>query len=138
MQARIRKSKQIISVDLVGKVDYETLDGFIDLCRYELKGHNIVFNLEALSFVGSCGVTSFLNILANLQRVPMTRIKYVSMAKEFIKLFQSMEETKQVPLAVFATEFEAIKSFESPDVVVAIEVEPIIAPHDLNQSDLEN
>ncbi|MCB0348016.1 MAG: hypothetical protein KDD37_04235 [Bdellovibrionales bacterium] len=138
MQARIRKSKQIISVDLIGKVDYETLEGFIDLCRHELKGNNIVFNLEALSFVGSCGVTNFLNILANLQRVPMTRIKYVCMAKEFVKLFQSMEETKQVPLALYLTEFEAVKSFETPDVVVASESETATVPHELNHQDLES
>jgi anti-anti-sigma regulatory factor len=142
MQARIRKSKEITNVELLGKVNYESLEGFIDLCRKELRGKNVVFNLEGLSFVGSCGVTNFLQVLASLQRMPSTRIKYVGIAKEFVKLFQTMEETKVVALEIFSSEFEAAKSFDAPTptvVVVVSEVSEAVvtAPHDLQQKNLE-
>jgi anti-anti-sigma regulatory factor len=145
MQARIRKSKEITNVELLGKVNYESLEGFIDLCRKELRGKNVVFNLEGLNFVGSCGVTNFLQVLASLQRMPATRIKYVGIAKEFVKLFQTMEETKIVTLDIHTSEFEAAKSFDTPVVVapaVVVVVEAseavVTAPHDLQQKNLES
>lgn len=138
MQARIRKSNQIISVELLGKVDYESLEGFIEMCRKELKGKRIVFNLEGLSFVGSCGVTNFLHVLASLQRMPGTEIKYVGMAKEFIKLFQTMEETKDVKLGLHATEFEAVKEYENPSIIEVVATEAATAPHELKEKNLEN
>lgn len=139
MQARIRRSNQIISVELMGKIDYESLEGFIDLCRKELTGKSVIFNLEALHFVGSSGVTSFLQLLANLQRVPNANIKYVGMAKEFVKLFQTLDETKSETLALYVSEFEATKSFlnPSPTTEMIEEGDTVIAQHDLQQKNLE-
>lgn len=116
MQARIRKANDVIIVQLHGKISYESLDGFQNLCRKDLQARKVVFDLENLSFVGSSGLTNFISILQDLQRTPNLSLRFCSVSREFTKLFSTTSSDFQNQ-SFFENEVTALRSFEAPAVV---------------------
>lgn len=116
MQVRIRKTSDVYCVELIGKVSYDTLDGFHQLCKEELLGQKVVFNCQNLDFVGSIGITDFLVQIAGLQK-NQTQMKFVDLAQEFIKLISKLPITKGVVVENYHSDFDALKSYQQKESV---------------------
>ena len=86
----MRKSNNnALVVDLKGEVDFASADAFYYTCMKELSKKNIVFNLKSLSFVGSDGLSSFMNTLKDLRK--QSSIQFCCVASEFKKVFADSE-----------------------------------------------
>ncbi len=108
MKAIMRKSNNnALVVDLKGEVDFASADAFYYTCMKELSKKNIVFNLKSLSFVGSDGLSSFMNTLKDLRK--QSSIQFCCVASEFKKVFAD-SEIKDI--AIYEDELSATEAFQ--------------------------
>ena len=104
----MRKSNNnALVVDLKGEVDFASADAFYYTCMKELSKKNIVFNLKSLSFVGSDGLSSFMNTLKDLRK--QSSIQFCCVASEFKKVFAD-SEIKDI--AIYEDERSATEAFQ--------------------------
>lgn len=113
MQVSIRKTSDIYCVELVGKISYDSMENLRRVCQKQLLGKSLVINCEKLSFVGSVGITDFINLLSSLYKLK-TQMKFVGIAKEFVRLAQSFAETKALRFEQYPTNYEAVKAYQNP------------------------
>ena len=78
----------IIVVILKGHLSYESASAFRANCLSQLRSEKIVFNLSELSFVGSNGIKSFLDTMAELSVDQTFDVKFCGVGIEFYRLFQ--------------------------------------------------
>jgi len=102
MKARIRNTDQSIIISLDGKVDYETQDEVCNLITRTLSTHkrdqyakNIVLNLNNLEFVGSSGITQFVQSLKALHTHTDVVPKYCGVRSEFRKIMKAFDEENE-------------------------------------------
>ncbi len=110
MQARIRMAGDVTIVQLIGYIDFGSSEKFREACFQELIHKKVVFNLEALEFVGSSGLTIFVDALTDLQKKSNIKPKFCNVSTEFLKLFQSRKKT----FDIYDSELPATKSYENP------------------------
>ncbi len=89
MQAKLERAGEITVVHLSGHIDYESADKFKDSCLKALNNQKVVFNLENLSFVGSSGITPFLETMITLSESNKNIMKFCRVGSEFRKIFAS-------------------------------------------------
>ena len=108
MKAIMRKSdKGALVIDLKGEVDFASAEPFYQTCMSELSKKNIVFNLKNLSFVGSDGLSSFMNTIRDLRKE--SSIQFCCVASEFKRVFAD-SEIKDI--AIYEDERSATDAFE--------------------------
>ncbi len=66
MKARLEKDQEILVVHLMGRIGLDSVETFRQTCLTQLLGERLVFNFSELSFVGSMGVSAFLETLGAL------------------------------------------------------------------------
>ena len=98
MKARIKNSPDSIVLYLDGKVDYETQD---DVCQIINKAiarnqkdetpKKIVMNFQNLEFVGSSGITQFVQNLKQIHTETDVTPKYCSVRSEFQKIMKAFD-----------------------------------------------
>jgi len=81
-------SKTMILVHLRGRVDLETIEPFVN-CLNQLKDYEVIFNMQALSFVGSNGISSFVDSIRNLARTSTKAVKFCGVGTEFRRIFMA-------------------------------------------------
>ncbi len=86
MKAKISKNEHYFRVDLSGHISYESLDELRQVCREQLQGKRIVFNLQNLRFVGSSGITDFVGLLKS---VNPNFLHICSAQAEFYRVFEA-------------------------------------------------
>ena len=91
MQAKIEKRGELNIIHLSGHIDYESADVFKHTCLNYLRNQKIVFNLEGLNFVGSVGITPFLEAIVSLNQMNQSLIKFCKVSSEFKRVFASSE-----------------------------------------------
>ena len=89
MQAKLEKKEGVTIVHLSGRIDYESADRFRETCLKMLNDQKLVFNLEGLSFVGSSGITPFLQTMNDLSSQNKGQLKFCQVGVEFRKIFES-------------------------------------------------
>lgn len=113
MLAKIKSKGPVTVVELDGHIDFETAKPFREKCTVIIEkakaSPKILFNMQGLKFVGSSGISSFIQTLKELN---IHRPKFCGVGSEFKKLFKiySPDETFEI----FLNEDEAIKSFTEP------------------------
>ncbi len=108
MKAFIRKNdKNTFIINLKGEIDFASADVFYEICMNELSKKNIVFNLKNLSFVGSDGLTSFVNTINDLRR--KSSLQFCCVGSEFRKVFAD-SEIKDI--AIYEDEQSATEAFQ--------------------------
>ena len=107
MKAYVRKSNNIYIVDLKGEVDFASAEPFRETCINNLAQKNIVFNLKGLNFVGSDGLSSFMNTLNELKK--HSSLKFCCVGSEFMRFFNTYSETQD--LVIYEDEKSAEDSF---------------------------
>jgi anti-anti-sigma factor len=98
MKARIKNTEASIIISIDGKVDYETHD---EVCRIinstisknkENPGNrNVILNFKNLEFVGSSGITQFVQSLKSIQQNTDVIPKYCGVRSEFKKIMKAFD-----------------------------------------------
>ena len=108
MKAYVRKNENnIYIVDLKGEVDFASAEPFRETCINNLSKKNIVFNLRSLNFVGSDGLSSFMDTLNELKK--HSSLKFCCVGSEFMRFFNTYNETRD--LVIYEDEQSAKNSF---------------------------
>lgn len=101
--------EDVCVVNFNGHIDFESADVF------KLWGHSffehkkVIFNLEGLSFVGSCGVIPFLETLVQLSSQNPHHTKVCGAGSEFVKIFESKGLHK---LQMYDSQVEALQAMK--------------------------
>lgn len=91
MKAKVQKSGDITIVDISGKISYENVDPFREKCLQNLGKDKLIFNLQNLNFVGSTGITQFVQTLGDLAQKNPEGLKLCRVSSEFEKIITSGE-----------------------------------------------
>lgn len=117
MKTNIRKVGDTIIVSMDGRLDFESAEPLRDnLCNLATKSNTdsvpkkIIFNLEKLDFVGSSGISSFVQTLKEFNHSAPTRPRYCHVKNEFKRIIKAFDEEAQFEF--FDTEERARKSFD--------------------------
>ncbi len=89
MDAKVENRDGIFVVSLSGQMDFESADSLKVQCLEKFIEKKIIFNLRELSFVGSSGITPFLELLSELSKSNGARFKICAVGSEFMRLFES-------------------------------------------------
>ncbi len=99
MKTHIKKSENFIVVSMDGKLDFGThiplrdeLYRLIREARTDSTPRNIIFNLEKLEFVGSSGISSFVQTLKEFNVQFPNNPRYCNVKSEFKKVIQAFDE----------------------------------------------
>ncbi len=104
MKARIKNTNESIIISLDGKVDYETQDEVCNLInrtvsqnqnRTDQSTKKIILNLKELEFVGSSGITQFVQSLKAIHQQTDIVPKYCGVRSEFKKIMKAFDETNE-------------------------------------------
>lgn len=94
MKTQIRKNGNTVVVQLEGFLNFETNDWFKKQLQLLIKEHQssaFVFDLEHLSFVGSSGISHFVQILQEFNMKTQQRPIYANVKSEFKKLISAFD-----------------------------------------------
>lgn len=99
MKTQIKKDGDTIVVSMNGKLDFETavplredLGKLIKQTRTDSTPKKIIFNLEKLDFVGSSGISSFVQTLKDFNSAVPTKPRYCNVKSEFQKVIRAFGE----------------------------------------------
>lgn len=117
MKTLITKNGDTVVVNLDGRLDFETnipfkedLDKLIDDTKTDSAPTKFIFNLENLEFVGSSGISGFVQTLKDFSESTSTKPRYCNVRSEFRRIFKAFDE-KEV-FEFFDNEDRAKKSFD--------------------------
>ena len=103
-----------IVVSMDGKLDFETqaplrddLDKLMNQSRTDSVPKKIIFNLEKLEFVGSSGISSFVQALKNFNSNVPIKPRYCNVGNEFKHMLKAFDEGE--PFEIYDTEDRAKK-----------------------------
>ena len=94
-------------IDLKGAVDFASAECFHQTCIRELSQKNIVFNLQKLHFIGSDGLSSFMDTMGDLKK--KSRLKFCCVSSEFKKLFA--DDSMMKTMDIYENEQSATEAF---------------------------
>jgi len=117
MKTEIRKTGDTIIVTLNGRLDFETyvplredLVKLADQSSGDLVPKKIIFNLEQLEFVGSSGISSFIQTLKEFNASVPHRPRYCNVKSEFRKIIKAFDDEQIFDF--YESEDRARKSFD--------------------------
>jgi anti-anti-sigma factor len=114
MQTQLRKNGSITILDLEGHIDFESTKPFRDQCMQLMRRSGsdvapcLLFNLGGLKFVGSSGLSSFIQILKELNKLKV-KPRFCGVGSDFKKMFHVYSDGET--FEIFASEDDALKSF---------------------------
>jgi anti-anti-sigma factor len=98
MKTEIKKTGDTIIVSMNGRLDFEThvplredLTKLIDQNEKNAVPSKIIFNFEKLEFVGSSGISSFVQLLKDFNSASSTRPRYCNVKSEFRKIIKAFD-----------------------------------------------
>ena len=99
MKAKISSQDDSIVISIDGKIDYETQDAVAAFIGSTIERNNrdhsakdIILNFENLEFVGSSGITQFVQSLKNIHNETDFTPKYCGVRSEFQKIIKAFDE----------------------------------------------
>ncbi len=117
MKTLIKKKGDTIVVSMDGRLDFETyvplrehLFNMIQENRTDSTPKKIIFDLENLEFVGSSGISSFIQILKDFNANSPMKPRYCNVRSEFKKIIKAFDEAELFEF--YENEDRARKSFD--------------------------
>ena len=102
MKARIKNNRDSIVLYIDGKVDYESQDGVCTFITKTIEKNlkdetprKVIVNLENLDFVGSSGITQFVQNLKIIHQEAGIAPKYCGVKSEFQKIIKAFDDEGQ-------------------------------------------
>lgn len=87
MEAKFEEvGETMMVVHLRGRIDLESIEPFVN-CLDNLKNYQVIFNMQGLSFVGSNGISTFVDSMRDLARESSKAIKFCCVSSEFRRIF---------------------------------------------------
>ncbi len=118
MRTQIKKSGDTVIVNVNGKLDYETQEPFkqdlknlITDAKTDSVPHKIIINMEKLEFVGSSGISNFIQTLKDFNARSESKPRYCGVRSEFKRIIKAFDEDSAFD--IYDTEDRARKSFEN-------------------------
>jgi anti-anti-sigma factor len=108
MEAHFEVRGEVMVVELKGRLDFETTEPFRKTCWEHLLGAKVVFDLKNLNFVGSLGLTDFVDTLDHMAKESRLGIKFSGVGSEFRRLFEASGISR---LEIYENQDKAIQSF---------------------------
>ncbi|MEZ0391712.1 MAG: STAS domain-containing protein [Pseudobdellovibrionaceae bacterium] len=108
METRLKNQGEVTIITIQGSLDIEATQPFREACLRHLLGKKVIFNMEKAAFVGSTGLTAFLEAIRTLSEENQYGLKVVGVQAEFKRIFQNLEIQK---LQIHETEAVALSSF---------------------------
>jgi len=103
MKAKISSQDESIVISIDGKIDYETQDAVaafigstIERNQRDHAAKEIIVNFSDLQFVGSTGITQFVQSLKNIHNETDFTPKYCGVKSEFQKIIKAFDEGNEV------------------------------------------
>ena len=97
MKVRVTSREQVLIVDLIGKIDFESMKAFRIFCNEQLSADKIIFDFKDLNFVGSSGIGCLVEAIQTLLKQPTRRLGFCQMRSEFRRIFAA-GELREVPV----------------------------------------
>lgn len=118
MKTKIRKvSEDMLIVDIEGRLSFEEseplrgkLTSLIRKNQTDETPKKVIFNLEKLEFVGSSGISSFVQTLKDFNTTASEKPRYCHVKSEFKKIIRAFDDGEAFEF--FETEDRAKKSFD--------------------------
>lgn len=117
MKTEIKKKGDMIVVTMDGHLDFgthvplrEDLLKLLSSSKQEVTPSKIIFNLEKLEFVGSSGISSFVQTLKDFTTGSLTKPRYCNVKSEFRRIIKAFDEEEIFEF--FDNEDRARKSFD--------------------------
>ncbi len=102
MKAKIRQNDEQIILSLEGKIDYETQDDACAVINKTIEKNKtdetpkkIIVSMKDLQFVGSAGITHFVEQLKKIHDQTDVTPKYVGVKSEFQKIIKAFDEENE-------------------------------------------
>lgn len=121
MEAKVEYRSDIYVVNLSGQMDFESADSLRVQCLRNFNQKNVIFNMRSLNFVGSSGITPFLQLLSELQSQLGPRFKICSVSNEFMRLF---DVGTVEGIEIYGSVDDAERSFRSGEVQALAKLKP--------------
>ncbi|MBC7693727.1 MAG: STAS domain-containing protein [Methylotenera sp.] len=117
MKTNVKKLGDTMIVTMDGTLDYEMQEPLREDLSKLIRNHKtdsvptkIIFNLEGLEFVGSSGISSFIQTLKEFGNRTPTKPRYCNVKSEFRKVMKAFDEADSFEF--FENEDRAKKSFD--------------------------
>ena len=98
MKTKIKQQGNIVVISMNGHLDFETseplkedLTRIIDQSKTDSVPKKIIFNLENLEFVGSSGISSFVQTLKTFNQMAPIRPRYCNVRSEFQRIIKAYD-----------------------------------------------
>lgn len=108
--------ESMMIVHLKGRIDLETIEPFVGWLNH-LRNHEVIFNMRELSFVGSNGITTFIESMRNLARGSSKSIKFCYVSSEFRRIFGA---TLAQEIEIHEDLYRAQQAFRNPTPAVGV------------------
>jgi len=99
MKTKITEKEDIVIVDLEGGLSFESQIPFredlirlSDANRTSKRPKQIIFNFEKLEFVGSSGISGFVQVLKDFNLSESFKPRYCNVGSEFQKIIKAFDE----------------------------------------------
>jgi len=100
MKTQIKKTGDTVIVSVDGKVDYEAqeplrqdLIRLIQNTQRDTTPKKIIFNFENLEFVGSSGISNFVQTLKDFSQRAPSKPRYCNVGSEFRRVMKALDES---------------------------------------------
>ncbi len=88
MEAKVERiDGDIAVIHIGGRLLFERVCIFRRTMNAEFLGRNVIFNLNGASFVGSTGVTTFLDVVRELVESKICNVRMCCLSSEYAKIF---------------------------------------------------
>lgn len=114
MKTNIRKDGNSVVVMLEGRLDFETSDVFREsLMKLEKQvgDSRVIFDFSNLQFVGSSGISAFVQALREFNTRATSRPRYTNVKSEFRKIISAFDENNTFEF--WETTERALKTFDN-------------------------
>jgi len=98
MKAKIKQNSDILVLSLEGKIDYESQDDACALINKTIVKNKtdevpkqILVSMKELQFVGSAGITHFVEQLKKIHETTDVTPKYIGVKSEFQKIMKAFD-----------------------------------------------
>lgn len=91
MEAQVTEAGGVLVVYLRGFMNFETTGPFRQACMKRFLHQPLVLDLKGLSFVGSSGLTDFVNVIREFKSSTQAPVKFSGLSLEFRRLFWASE-----------------------------------------------
>jgi len=102
MKAKITKNEEQIILSLEGKIDYESQDEACAVINKTIERNKsdetpkkILVSMKDLQFVGSAGITQFVEQLKKIHDSTDVTPKYIGVKSEFQKIIKAFDEENE-------------------------------------------